>query len=91
MERKQFLKQAIELQRSTIDTGFDAMSVVHEQTEKLTGAFIEQVNWIPEEGKRALAQWARMSKKGRDDFRKAVDEGFKRVGDCLDAFEKEGK
>lgn len=91
MDRKQFLKQAVDFQKSSFNNGFDAVNIVQEQTEKITGTFIEQASWIPEEGKKAMAQWVEMYKKGRDEFRKAVDEGFNRVDEYFKTFEPQGK
>jgi cytochrome c5 len=40
---------------------------------------LEQNNMIPAEGKKAVSDWIKSYKKGRDDFKAAADEGFKKV------------
>jgi len=91
MDQKQFFKQVIDFQKTSFDNSFNAMKMVQEQTEKIAGSFIDQANWIPDEGKNALNQWVNAYKKGRDDFKKAVDESFKKVEEYFNTFEKGGK
>ena len=38
---------------------------------------LEQIFWMPEEGRKALSEWVKSYKKGRDDFKKVVDQNFK--------------
>ena len=42
---------------------------------------MEQATWLPEEGKKAINDWTNAYKKGCEDFKKAVDENFKKVED----------
>jgi len=42
---------------------------------------LEQATWLPEQGKKALDEWVQTFKKGREEFKKAVDESFKKVED----------
>ncbi len=47
--------------------------------QRMSSMFIEQTTALPEEGKKALNEWIKAYKKGCEEFKKAVDENFKRV------------
>lgn len=79
MEPKEIFRQMIEFNKTTLENSFNAMVMVQEQTEKMVSAFVDQAPWLPEEGKRVLRDWIDTYKKGRDDFKKIVDDSFKRV------------
>ena len=40
---------------------------------------IEQSAWLPMDGKKAINEWTEACKKGRDDFKKMVDENFSKT------------
>ena len=79
MEPKQIAKQLIDFSKTAFDNSFEAMAVLQDQTEKMTNAIIEQNALIPEEGKKAVADWIKSYKKGRNDLKTAADENFKKV------------
>jgi len=79
MDQKQILKQMIDLHKTYFDNSFNAMVVLQEQTETMINSFMSQSSWLPEEGKNVLDEWVNAYKKGRDDFKAAVDENFKKV------------
>ncbi len=79
MDQLRLTKQMIEFNKTTFDNTFNAMVLLQEQTEKMVGAFMEQATWIPNDGKKALSDWVESLKKGRGEFKKAVDEGFTKV------------
>lgn len=79
MDQLRFTKQMIDFNKTTFDNTFNAMVLLQEQTEKMVGAFMEQATWIPSEGKKALNDWVDSFKKGRVEFKKAVDESFSKV------------
>jgi polyhydroxyalkanoate synthesis regulator phasin len=79
MDQTQLFKQMIEFQKATFDNSFNAMVTMQEQAEKMATTFLEQATWLPEEGKKVVTDWIKAYKKGYEDFKKAVDENFKRV------------
>ncbi|MBN1834066.1 MAG: hypothetical protein JW896_18355 [Deltaproteobacteria bacterium] len=83
MEQKQFVKGVIDFQRSAFEKGFDAIVTLQDQAEKMATAFLGQATWIPEEGKGAMAEWSKIYKKGRDDFKKAVSDGYTKAESFL--------
>jgi len=74
-------KQMIQFNKSAFDNSFAAMVTLQDQTEKMVNTFLEQATWLPEEGKKVVSEWVASYKKGREEFKKVVDENFKRVED----------
>jgi polyhydroxyalkanoate synthesis regulator phasin len=81
MDPKQIAKQMIVFNKTAFDNNFQAMKALHEQTERLVNKFWEKSPLFPEEGKKAISEWMKASKKGSDDFKNIVDENFKKVED----------
>ena len=79
MNQKALFKQMIDFQKTTFDNSFNAMASLQEQGEKMVGIFLEQASWLPDEGKKTIRDWTDAYKKGRIDFKKNVEEHFKRV------------
>jgi hypothetical protein len=46
---------------------------------------------MPEEGKKVLSEWVKAYKKGRDDFKKVVDQNFKNAEAFFEVSEKAEK
>jgi len=88
MEPKQIAKQMIDFQKSTFDNSFSAMSMVQEQAERMVNMSLTQATWLPEEGKKAIEDWIGAYKNGREDFKKTVDDNFKKVEDFFASTEK---
>ena len=81
MDPLKLTKQMIDFNKASFDNSFNAMVLLQEQTEKMVNAFMEQATWLPGEGKKALNEWVETVKKGREDFKKVVDQGFGKVED----------
>ncbi|MGB8719743.1 MAG: hypothetical protein WCD46_10580 [Desulfobacterales bacterium] len=79
MDQKQILKQMIDFNKATFDNTFNAMVMLQEQAERAANTLMEQANWLPEDGKKAINEWVKAYKKGREDFKKVVDENFQKV------------
>jgi len=79
MDPKQIAKQIVDFNKTAFDNSFDAMSVIQDQTEKMVNAMMEQTAFFPEEGKKAVNDWIKTCKKGREEFKAAADENFKKV------------
>ena len=81
MDTGKIAKQMIDFHKASFDNTFNAMVMLQEQTEKMVSTLLDQSTWLPEEGRKAINEWVNAYKKGREDFRKAVDENFKKVED----------
>ncbi len=81
MEPIKMAKQMIDFNKATFDNTFSAMVMVQEQMERTVGTFMEKATWLPDEGKKLLNEWMASYKKGREDFKKTVDESYKKLED----------
>jgi len=79
METGKIAKQMIDFQKTAFDNVFGAMVALQDQTEKMVNITIEQSAWLPKDGKKVINEWTETYKKGRDDFKKFVDENFSRA------------
>ncbi len=79
MEPLKMAKQMIDFQKATFDNTFEAMVLLQDQTERMFATFMEQAAFVPEEGKKMVRDWVQTFKKGREEFKKAVDESFNKV------------
>jgi len=91
MDSAKIAKQMIDFQKTMFDNTYTAMVMVQEQTERMANMLLDQATWMPAEGKNAISSWVNAFKKGREDFKKGVDENYKRVEDFFTAFDKEKK
>ena len=73
---KDYAKQFIDFQKSTFENTFNTMSQIQEQTESLTSEMMGQMQWLPEESKKAMDDSVKMFKNAREDYKKMVNDGF---------------
>ena len=83
MNQSDFIKQAIDFNQTSFDSAFDATVMFQNQFEKVATSMLEQASWIPEEGRKAIDNYVDAYKSGRDQFKKYVDEGFKKAEEIL--------
>lgn len=91
MEPAKITKQMIDFQKATFDNTFNAMVMLQEQTEKMARSIMDQATWLPDEGKKAIDEWVKAYKKGRESFKKTVDESFSRIEEIFTKFGSEEK
>jgi polyhydroxyalkanoate synthesis regulator phasin len=91
MDPKQIVKQMIQFNKTAFDNTFNTMIVMQEQAEKMIGTYLEQAPMIPAEGKKAIADWMKAYKKGREEFKAAAEGNYKKVEDFFAAYDKGGK
>jgi len=81
LESGKFAKQMIDFYKSTFDNSFNAMVMLQEQAEKTMKTALDQATWLPAEGKKVVDEWVKAYKQGRDEFKRVVEENFKKVED----------
>ena len=79
MEPKQLLKQMIDFNKAGFDSAFSTMIMLQEQMERTARIYLEQATGISAETKSAINEWTKMYRKGLDDFKHMMDDGFKKV------------
>ncbi len=79
MQPKDMLKQMIDFIKAAYENAFKNMNMLQEQMEKVVNLYIDQSVGVSDEGKKAAREWASMYKKGYEDFKKLVDDNFKKM------------
>jgi hypothetical protein len=88
MDPKQISKQMFDFNKTAFERSFSAMVVMQDQAEKMIGMWLEQNKWFPEEGKKTLGEWVKTYKKGREDFKAKVEDGYEKIEEYLVPKEK---
>ena len=83
MDPKQISKQMFDFNKMAFERSFSAMVIMQDQAEKMIGMWMDQNKWFPEEGKKAMGEWVKTYKKGRDDFKAKVKEGYEKMEEYL--------
>ncbi|HOE71937.1 MAG TPA: hypothetical protein PLE36_14050 [Deltaproteobacteria bacterium] len=83
MDQKTMVKQAFDFQKSAFDNVYRSMVTIQDQAEKSVSFFLDRVPWMPEESKQLILEWGNMYKKGRDDLKRAVDDGYDKMESYL--------
>ena len=83
MEVGSMAKQILTFQKSLFENAFTTIIAIQDHTEKVVGAFLNQIPWIPEEGKKTVISSIEYYKRARADFKKSVDEGFTKIEDLF--------
>lgn len=84
MEATKFAKQTLQFQKTIFENSFNALILAQDQTEKLINSYLDQLPWVNDESRKALKTSAEMAKKARDDFKTAVEEGYKKFEELLE-------
>jgi hypothetical protein len=89
MDPKQIAKQMVQFNKAAFDNTFNAMTVIQEQTEKMVNMFLEQQSsGMPAEGKKAVTDWINAYKRGREGFKAAVDDNYRKVEEYFASADK---
>jgi F0F1-type ATP synthase delta subunit len=85
MDQKHLFKQIIDFQKTTFDNSFNALATLQEQGESIINASLNQAEWLPAEGKKAISEWLEAYKKARMEFKNTVDNNYKKVQEFFDS------
>jgi hypothetical protein len=83
MDQKAMVKQVFDFQKNTFDNFFKSMATIQDQAEKSVNFMLEKAPWLPEESKNVIMEWGKIYKKGRDDFKRAMDDGYEKMESYL--------
>lgn len=79
MDQKKIARQIIEFNKTAFENTFNVIMALQEQTEKLVLSLSEKAQWIPEDGKKAINEWAKTNKKRQEEFKSYVDGNYKKA------------
>jgi hypothetical protein len=83
MDIRALMLQMVSLQKASFDNGFAALATIQDEAERLTSDFMDQAGWVPSASKGMLKEWFSLVRKSRDDFKKAIDDGYTQMGGYL--------
>ena len=76
MEKSEIVKQIIDANKTFFENYFSMMVMFQDQTEDIWEKFIGQAPGMDEENKKIMEQWISLYKQSRENFKKAVDNGY---------------
>jgi glutamate/tyrosine decarboxylase-like PLP-dependent enzyme len=79
MDQKQMFKPMIEFNKAAFNNAFDITALVQDQFEKAANTALDQTNWLPAEGRKAIESWAELFRVGRKNFKQQMDNGFEQA------------
>jgi polyhydroxyalkanoate synthesis regulator phasin len=85
MDQKQVFKQMSDFNKTAFDNSFNAIVMLQDQAVSLSNTLLTQATWLPEEGKKAIDEWVKTYKTGRETFKKSVDESYNKIEDFFKA------
>lgn len=77
-EPGKIVQQMMDFQKTALDNTYNTMCMIQGQAEKMTESFFSSNTLIPEDSKKMLQEWMLTIKKGQADFKKTMDENFKK-------------
>lgn len=72
-------KRLLEIQQGTIKTGLGLVSKANKQVDKILRDSVKKQEWMPEEGKECVDEWADMLDAGLTEFSRVVDSSFEKI------------
>jgi len=84
METIKLARQSLLFQKTVFENSFNAMVLTQDQTEKMVIAYLDQLPWVTEDGKKSLTDTIDLAKKARADYKKAVDDGYNKFEELLE-------
>ncbi len=91
MDAKKMGKQMMDFYKSTFDNSFSAMMMLQEQMERMANLYWGQMVNVPDEVKKGVTEWTKSYKKNCEDFKKVVDDNFKKLESLFQEAEKSEK
>ena len=79
MDQKTMVKQVFDFQKNTFDNFYKSMATIQDQAERSMSFMLDRAPWLPEESKNIILEWGRIYKKGREDFKRAMDDGYEKL------------
>jgi len=79
MDPKKLGKQMLDFYKTSFDNSFAAMMMLQEQMERMGNLFLGQMGNLPEDVKKGLTEWNKSYKKSCEEFKKVMDDNFKKL------------
>ncbi len=79
MDSSAVVKKTIECQKAVFNASYNTMVILQNHTEKMTNSILEQNNATSVDAIPVYAETLANYKKGREEFKRIVDESFTQV------------
>jgi len=79
MDARKMGKQMLDFYKTSFDNAYSAMMMLEEQMERMSAMFLGQMGNLPEEAKKGFTEWTKSYKKNCEDFKKVMDDSFKKL------------
>ena len=79
MDQLQTLKQMMQMNKMAFDNGYTMMMSAYEQNKLMLNTFMNQTSGVPPEVNQSIEQWLQSYRKGCEDLKKMVDDGYRMV------------
>ena len=76
MAYNQIAKQAIDFQKSSFTSWYNAMTMVQDQAAAAVDTMMNQTSLVPEEGRQAIKTWVNACHDERKRFKSYVEDSF---------------
>ena len=83
MEMNDFVHQMIKFNQSLFNSTFETSVQFQNQVEKAGNSMMDQVEWLPGEGRKIYETAMEAYKAGRSNFKTYIDEGFHQAGNLF--------
>lgn len=87
MKNEEITKQMVNLFKSSFDNNFSVMVMFQEQMEGILKNFIDQSHTMNDDQKKMLYQWIGAYKKGLNDIKTAINDGYAKTENLLECIE----
>ncbi len=76
MEYNQIAQKAIDFQKSSFKSGYDAVARVQDQAAEAVDTLMNQTSLVPAEGRQAIKNWVNACQEERKRFKSYVEGSF---------------
>lgn len=84
MDNREIVKQMVDFHKASFENCFSMMVTIQGQAEKLLKTFMDQTPGISDESKKFMNQWSNTYKKGIDDLKKVMNDGYAKLEEFFD-------
>ncbi|MBC2709732.1 MAG: hypothetical protein HGJ94_01565 [Desulfosarcina sp.] len=77
MEYNKIAKQAIDFQKSSFTSWYNAVTMVQDQAASAVDTMMNQTSLVPEEGRQAIKSWVNACQEERNRFKSYVEDSFR--------------
>jgi hypothetical protein len=83
MDPKVMQRMMMESMYSGMRVAFDSMNSMQDQLERMWKMLLEQGGSIQKEGEKAFLEWMENMRKGREEFRRSLEEGIRKLEELM--------